>query len=135
MRLSLFLALLATSCGSAAHPEQEEPFGTTPLTHATALSGLYSADVYSAPQPPVRGKNRFRFELSLADGGTFTGQTLAVKPFMPAMGHGSAVTPDVTRVSDSVFEASPVYLPMAGTWELRVSVDGVEQLVPTVDVP
>jgi hypothetical protein len=50
------------------------------------------------------------------------GATIAVTPWMPDHGHGSAVRPEVAAMGGGRYAVSKVYLPMAGLWELKVSV-------------
>ena len=43
---------------------------------------------------------------------------------MPAHGHGTSVDPTVTETVPGVFLATPLYLFMPGSWELRMTMSG-----------
>ena len=75
------------------------------------------------PAPPAKGTNTFTVQVLDGAGKPVDGATLAIVPFMPDHGHGSAVVPEVVAVgSEGKYTVSKVYLAMAGLWELRVSV-------------
>lgn len=61
----------------------------------------------------------------------------SINLWMPSMGHGSA--PVVLKKTDEfIFESRRVIFPMAGNWEINISVqadDGSEKIVDTVTVP
>ena len=86
---------------------------------------------------PARGSNRFELLIeSTRDGSPIDGLTLAMVPFMPAMGHGSSTVPTVRAIGEGRYEADDVVLPMPGVWELRTTISGAESdyAVPRVEI-
>jgi hypothetical protein len=86
-----------------------------------SLSGQSTAIlVKSDPAPPVKGTNDWTLKILDASGAPESGLTIRASPFMPDHGHGPSVLPVVTPVSGQAgtYLASPVYLFMAGYWEV-----------------
>ena len=52
------------------------------------------------------------------------GLGLEVVPWMPAHGHGTSVSPTITETAPGTFVATPLYLFMPGSWELRITTSG-----------
>jgi hypothetical protein len=76
-------------------------------------------------EAPVRGENRFDLEIVQTDtGAAVEGLSLAVTPWMPAMGHGTSVRPSVSDVGGGHYQIDGVYLFMPGLWELRIAITG-----------
>jgi hypothetical protein len=127
------MVLAAVACSSAPPPS----FGTTAITSATSAACGATFDVYTAPDPLVRGPASI--ELVATESSTKTplpGLTITMVPFMPAMGHGSATTPAVVDRGSGVYIADDVVLAMPGTWQLRTNIGGAcsDALVIDVDV-
>jgi len=78
--------------------------------------------VESTPAPPAKGTNAVTLQLVDAGGKPLDGLVVAVTPFMPDHGHGSAVTPVVTALGDGKYRVEKIYYPMAGLWRLTVTV-------------
>jgi hypothetical protein len=118
-----WLALLAAAgCGSSG--PGPAGFPATPLLTASSASGALTLEVFSDPQPPVRGNVPVRFRFTDAAGHPVDGLTLAVVPWMPAMGHGSSVVPTVTALGEGRYDLANLYLFMPGQWELRTTISG-----------
>ena len=133
MKGSLALAFVlacSTSPGSAS-------FGTTPFATATSDQGKLDVAMYSSPDPIARVSSVKLVVKGAQRGAPVDGLTVAIVPFMPAMGHGSSTTPTVTGQGQGTYVASDVVMPMAGQWELRTSMSGpvVDTLVVDVQVP
>lgn len=112
-------------------------FPASPLIATASDGGNYTVELRSSPQPPVRGSDAVEMRLTDAGGAPATGLAITVVPWMPAHGHGTSVQPTVTEMEPGVYVATPVYLYMAGAWQLRTTIAGAvdDQLTPTVDVP
>lgn len=108
--------IVCVACSSAPPPS----FGTTPIATATSAACGVSFDVYSAPDPLVRGVASIELVASPPEAGL----AITMVPFMPAMGHGSATTPTVVDQGRGVYVANDVVLAMPGTWQLRTSLGG-----------
>lgn len=86
---------------------------------------MMSAD----PAPPQRGDNTWIIRINdVAAGAPLVGATLDVVPFMPAHGHDSPKTVNITAGSvPGEYVLSPVNLWMPGVWETTIqatSMDG-----------
>lgn len=120
MRRALSIAALLAIAGCG--PDTQAPGG--PLVHAVSTSGRFSLDLYTVPQPPVRGKIDARLDLRLQDGSAATGLTPTITPWMPQHGHGSSVVPMVVETDGGNYDVNDLYLPMEGLWQLRTAIDG-----------
>lgn len=78
--------------------------------------------VEATPGPPVKGTNAMTLEIVDAAGKAVEGASVAVVPFMPDHGHGSAVTPEVTPAGGGRYAVSKLYFAMAGLWQVTVAV-------------
>ncbi len=65
-----------------------------------------------------------------------TNLAIAVKPWMPAMNHGSSATPTITPEGHGKYLVSEVYLFMPGRWEMRTSFSGgvTDHAAPAFDI-
>lgn len=73
--------------------------------------------VDSVPAPPAETLNEWTVELTDADGKPVTDATITVKPWMPDMGHGSSITPQVTPMAAAgMYQISLIDLFMPGIW-------------------
>jgi hypothetical protein len=56
---------------------------------------------------------------------------------MPAMGHGTSITPTATDMGSGVYAITDLSLFMPGEWELRTQFTGPvdDTAAPTFDVP
>ena len=127
------LVAVVSACSS-----EPEPTAPVPLTGCAAekradvfqaglkkatSSGVSVSLVEASPAPPSKGDNLWTLRLADAQGAAIDGATVTLVPFMPDHGHGSAVKPTVTSTgSDGKYSVSRVYLPMAGFWEITVTV-------------
>jgi hypothetical protein len=133
------LALAAAGCG-APPPADPGPavFPADALTVASSTSGSLHVEVRTDPQPPVRGAIRGQlFIVSDSTGAGVDGLDVSVLPWMPAHGHGTSVSPDVTAQGGGLYLVDQLYLYMAGTWELRTTISGAldDAAVPALEVP
>lgn len=118
-------ALMSTSCSSpAATPAGPAVFSADAYTTVISNSGGLVLAVRTFPQPPGVGADEVQLTVtSSSDGSGVDGLTLAVEPWMPAMGHGTS-TPTVTPQGNGVYLVTDVYLYMQGLWALRTTVSG-----------
>lgn len=120
---------LVAACG----PQDTAPTG--PLAHGVSASGKYALDVYTDPQPPVRGQIAARLVLT-ENGAPAKGLTPKLTPWMPEHAHGTSVTPTVTMDEAGDYRVDNLYLPMQGTWQLRTVIDDSkdDEIDVTIDV-
>lgn len=117
----LFCLLLATSACGSALPVEPPTFGDTERFRVDTTSGTRSLKVFEDLNHPLaRGTNALRLELSDS---RVEGVSLSVLPWMPVMGHGSAVTPTWSRDGNG-FVVERLTLAMSGLWELRCDFTG-----------
>lgn len=146
MRRMALLTLLSALAGCSGSPEATAA-STGPLTFATqpamtvaSKSGQLRVDVRTAPQqPPSRGVQAV--QLVIVDSTTQTPETglsLAVVPWMPAMGHGASLTPIVQEGPPGTYVITDVDFFMAGTWEVRTNITGdaaTDYVAPSFQIP
>jgi hypothetical protein len=133
--VSLAMGTLALGCSSSGG---NATFGSTPIEQVTGAGGSVRVDVYSAPDPIVRGANELRYVISDATSGApLDGLTLDVVPWMPAMGHGASITPTVTPEGQGKYLVTDVVLVMAGDWQMRTNISGAatDSVTVTLSVP
>jgi hypothetical protein len=115
--------VLATACGSS--PNVQEDFESTPLATVLSDSGAFQLAVFTNPQPPTNGNVAVRYVITeVASMEPVDGLSLAIVPWMPAMGHGSTVVPSVSAAGSGVYNLNNVYLFMSGQWQLRTTITG-----------
>jgi hypothetical protein len=97
----------------------------TPLLTVDSASGTLRIAVFTNPQPPTSGNVAVRYVItSVASSQPLDGLSLAVIPWMPAMGHGTSVMPSVSAGGPGIYDLASVYLFMAGQWQLRTTITG-----------
>jgi hypothetical protein len=122
------LAMAIAGC-SGASPESVG-FGAVqlmaaPLVTVTSQSGQLTVDVRTSPQPPARGTNAVLLTITGAtDGVARDALEIDVKPWMPAMGHGTSIVPTVVPQTNGTYLITNVDLYMAGLWQLRLTISG-----------
>src|SRR5262249_10851718 len=125
MVFAVVIATLANvGCGTETPPPPPLTFADNPDQTLSSSSGALTVAVFFAPQPPVTGEDAAQISFSDAAGAPVSGLSLTVVPWMPAHGHGTSVNPTVTETAPGVFVATPLYLFMPGSWELRMTTTG-----------
>jgi hypothetical protein len=134
---SSMLACLLACGGVPPAPEVPESFPTAALTAVDSAAGGLHIELRSAPEPLVRGQNVGQIRVTDGNGQPVDGLTLTLFPWMPSHAHGTSVQPAVTPAGAGVFIANPLYLFMAGQWELRMTFEGGVHDTATaiVDIP
>jgi YtkA-like len=146
MRRLAFLLLVHALLGCSSGPEDTSTstgpltFVAQPLMTIASRSGQLQIDVRTAPQqPPSRGVQAV--QLVILDAMTLTPETglsLAVLPWMPAMGHGASLTPSVQEGPPGTYVISNVDFFMPGTWEVRTNISGdamTDYTAPSFQIP
>ena len=124
MRAAALLVTLLCACG-AAPIDGPASFSTQASQVVSSVSGVLQLQVFEQVDRPIsRGVNSLRLGVQSSDTGVDLHElSLAVTPWMPVMGHGSAVMPTVTP-DEGGFIIDGVSLPMPGQWELRCTFEG-----------
>lgn len=86
------------------------------------LGALQFTLVQSDPAPPGKGTNTWTLKLQDKSGNPVTGATVTARPLMPDHGHGTSVVPQVTPAADGTYGIAPLYLFMAGLWQITLNV-------------
>jgi hypothetical protein len=131
--VSALACLAFAACGSGPTSSSDDTtctsasaFPPSALSSVTSDSGNLSVAIHAAPyQPLVAGLDCV--ELVVTDRSTgvgVDGLTLAMTPWMPAMGHGASVTPQVTALGQGRYVFTDVSLFMPGEWQLRTKLSG-----------
>jgi hypothetical protein len=139
IRFAMLAALATAAAGcSSSGPAETTGFGAAPLMTVTSQSGQLAIDVRTSPQPPARGTNDVELTVTgSTDHAPLDGLALELKPWMPAMGHGTSIVPTVTREMNGKYLVSGVDLFMPGLWELRLTVSGSSEdyAAPAFEIP
>lgn len=90
----------------------------------TSANGHFMIALTSDPGPPVKGDNTWTLVITDHEGADLEGGTVVVTPWMPAHGHGSTNTAVVSDMGGGAYEATPVTLQMAGTWDTTIEISG-----------
>jgi hypothetical protein len=118
--------LLGWGCSSA-NIDEPGSFGETPAAVQRSEQGQFEVALFSSPtDKPMRGDNHVRLEV-LPENEDDVTVTPSLVTFMPAMGHGSGVTPKLTEIEEPLYTFEDVVLNMPGRWELRVRLEGEDQ--------
>ncbi len=129
-RIALLVSFVVVSfagigCAVQMGPDPSQPsFAADPDQTLTSNSGALNVAVRFSPQPPAVGEDAAELTFTDANGAPVSGIGLTVVPWMPAHGHGTSVNPTVTEMTPGTFVASPLYLFMPGSWELRMTTTG-----------
>jgi len=103
---------------------QNDPRDDTyaPNLTKTGKSGLFKFVLVSAkPAPPALNDNSWVLKVLDAKGNPLPGPSIvSVTPFMPDHGHGTSAVPMATPDADGSFTLSPLYLYMAGLWQITI---------------
>jgi YtkA-like len=131
----------ATSSGGSTTTVATSLCDTDPraMTYAVGLSQTATGGavkvtfVDAQPAPPAENENQWTVELTDANGNPVTGATITVKPFMPDMGHGSSVTPQIMPMAtDGMYQITLLDLFMPGIWTNTFTITTASEPAATV---
>jgi hypothetical protein len=98
--------------------------------------GAYKAVLTSAdPAPPAKGDNTWTVRILDADGMPVDGLTITPSAIMPDHGHPPSVKPVATPAGDGAYSITPLYLFMAGYWEVTLQFQPAGSAKQTVVFP
>lgn len=115
------LGWAAWGCGSAGVPGCDFSNQGAALQSVMSTSGSLKIELWTSPQPPIRGVNCGKYLVTDAQGKPVDSLDVTVKPYMPAMGHGLSVNPVVEDQGGGVYFLTKMYLPMPGEYQLRTT--------------
>jgi hypothetical protein len=114
-----WVAIALVGCASSP-PANIDAAPLVQVDEVTSSPGTYEVALLAHGTSPVRGLHVMELVIT-QDGAGVDGLTLDIVPWMPAMGHGTSLTPEVTDLGSGVYEVEDLDLFMAGTWQLRTS--------------
>lgn len=134
-----FLLIANGGCGGSPPPIPPVPasFPLQAVTTVASTSGALQVALRSVPDPPVRGQNVGQLTVTDSNGQPVDGVTVEVLPFMPSHGHGTSQAVEVTDQGGGVFIANPLYLFMAGEWQIQMKFQGAidDTATAIVEIP
>jgi hypothetical protein len=137
--VALAAASVVSACGGGGgSSDQPLSFDATPVQTVHSTSGALQIAVHSqADHAPARGVNAFQFVVTDASGAPVNGLQMGIVPWMPVMGHGSSVTPQIIGAGAGVYTVTDVYFAMPGEWDLRTSFTGpvTDGAKPSFQIP
>ena len=90
----------------------------------------------SPQQPPLAGNDSVRLALSdPKTGKPIEGEQISLVPFMPTMGHGTDVVPQLQELGRGLYLFTNVNLFMPGEWQLRFQFAGPVSDSASPDIP
>ncbi len=110
---AMLILVASPGCGGGAAPAADAQI-------VESESGAYVARFVPDPSPPTTGSNALAVSIERATGGAVENATLVVSPWMPAMGHGTPITPVVTNTSGGNYRVTRLDYTMPGRWEVRI---------------
>jgi hypothetical protein len=111
---------VGVGCGTTSGNIDSAPL--VQVDEVTSSSGDVDVAMLAHGMSPDRGVHVMELIFTqVADGTPVDGLTLDIVPWMPAMGHGTSLTPEVTALGSGVYEVEDLDLFMAGTWQLRTT--------------
>jgi YtkA-like len=135
------LALLtAAASGCGGNDTSTSPttsFPADPYLVVTSEQGKLAIEVRTGPsQPPGRGETDMQLTVRDAAGALVEGLDIQATPWMPAMGHGTSVTPMVSGGEAGTYFLRNVSMYMAGVWEVRTTFSGsvMDSATPVFEV-
>lgn len=133
----LAATMFLSSCGNSSSPVDATTFPADALQTEQSTDGQLSFEIRTSPQPPSRGLLSVQYRITSATGTPLDGLTLAVIPWMPAMGHGASTVPTVEAKGNGLYVLNDVNLYMAGLWELRTRISGsaAGDVIPRFQIP
>jgi len=133
------LVALAAGCGGSppAIPPVPASFPVHAVAAVSSTSGALHVELRSVPDPLVRGQNVGQLTLTDGSGQPAARVTVEVLPWMPSHGHGTSQAVEITDQGGGVFIANPLYLFMAGEWQIQMKFQGAidDTAMATVEIP
>lgn len=117
--------IFATACLVACGPVPEDSAVPVAPDQVTTQDGLYELHLDANPQPYLAGEEAALTLLVLAKEEPVDAARVQVKPWMPDHGHGISPAPEVSAQGSGEYLAAWRFS-MPGSWELTLTVDGVD---------
>ncbi len=134
-KLAVIVICATVACGTTDSSLNDGPL--VQVAEATSASGAYAVTVFAHTSTLTRGNYILQYVFtSSTDGSPVDGLAITLVPWMPAMGHGTSITPTVTPLGSGAYELDDIDLYMAGLWQLRTTTtaDQPDDVEPTLQV-
>ncbi|HUJ56895.1 MAG TPA: FixH family protein [Kofleriaceae bacterium] len=132
-RGTILITLVALAACGTSGASDDGPL--VQVGEASSQNGTYEVVMFAHMSNVTRGNHSMQLDVtSASDGSPAMGLTLAVVPWMPAMGHGASIKPTVTELGDGAYQIDDVDLFMAGLWELRTTIEPTDYVAPSLQV-
>lgn len=120
------LSIFAGSAGCSSSAPAPEGFPAAPLTMLVTDGQKLKVDLRTSPdQPPTVGVDSVELVVTDGESGApLDGLTVTMTPWMPAMGHGASVPPELQAMGKGRYVFTNVSLFMPGEWQLRTQFSG-----------
>jgi len=121
------LVVLAIGMAGCSSPSGDAlpTFPSAPLMTTKGDEGVLAIEVRTSPeQPPSRGTDAIQLVVRDDQGRARDGLGIAATPWMPDMGHGASVVPDLHVEAGGVYVLTDVAMFMPGRWQLRTTFSG-----------
>nr|HEX4315020.1 FixH family protein [Kofleriaceae bacterium] len=130
---ALALATLGLGCSSPAADLDTAPL--VEVDSVTSQSGAVQIDMLAHGATPVRGLHTMQLIFTnVSDGAPVEALELEIVPWMPAMGHGTSLLPQVEELGSGVYEIDDLDLYMAGQWQLRTGFGSSDNAEPALQI-
>jgi len=132
-----FLALCVVACTSTSPSTtttNAAGFSTTPLGSATSSTKMYSMTMYGPPAGVVQGLNTIEIDVVDTNNAPVDDLSISIVPWMPTMGHGTSVIPQIQPKGGGVYVATDVALIMPGLWQLRTALTPTEEAIVSFEL-
>ena len=118
-------------------PPVPASFPAQAVAAVNSASGSLHVELRSVPDPMVRGQNVGQLAITDGSGQPVDGVTVEVLPWMPSHGHGTSQAVEITDQGGGVFIANPLYLFMAGEWQIQMKFQGAvdDTAMAIVEIP
>ena len=146
--LAAALGLAGTGCGgsNAAPPIDSGPLYScatemravpyAPNLERTSDAGTYKAVLVAAdPAPPIKGNNTWTIEIRDANNIPVDALTVTASANMRDHAHPPSVTPVATAAGHGRYTVTPLYLFMAGLWDITLTLQPAAGAKDTVLFP
>jgi len=103
------------------------------LSQTATGAALKVSFVDAMPAPPALNLNTWTVKLTDENGDPVSGATIAVKPFMPDMGHGASIVPQVMPMTtEGMYQITQLDLFMPGIWTNTFTITTASEPVATL---
>lgn len=105
----IFIAFLILGCSSKTFDKTTE-------------KGLFNVQLTLSGGDLKTGKNKGSLRITEKRGTALAGASIEITPWMPKMGHGVMLIPQVKDNGNGTYDIKDIFISMKGGWELEISI-------------